>query len=462
MLVRRAALAAPAAGRHPAPRRRRAGRRARRRRLARRVGDAARRCSAARSSPRPDHRAARRAARPRRPDGRDPRRGAGDDVRAEQRAMAELAGADARRRLPRRCRRLSSTAPLAGAVRTRCAAGGLRDPRRHRRPADRRAAPRRPAAAACSGPRSAPRPPTLWSRLRRAARRATSTSSAWDLPGPRRTTAPCPRSRSRWPSWPPACSRSSTTSWRSAATGRRSPTPATRSAARSGCSCCSTRPTGSSAAALLCTGARIGDAGERGPSGSARSAPRGRRCWSAASAERWFAPGFVEREPDAWPALLHALHDADDEGYAAGLRRAGRASTSATGWPRSPHPVLAVAGADDLVTPAERLREIADGVPGRPARRARRRRPPGAGRGPDEVAGADRAATSSASRLHVATTTSATAGMAVRREVLGDAHVDRAIAGTTDLTRGLPGAYHARTPGARSGPGPAWTAAAAR
>ena len=33
-------------------------------------------------------------------------------------------------------------------------------------------------------------------------------------------------------------------------------------------------------------------------------------------------------------------------------------------------------------------------------------------------------------------------GMAVRREVLGDDHVDRAIAGTTDLTRDFQRADH--------------------
>ena len=51
-------------------------------------------------------------------------------------------------------------------------------------------------------------------------------------------------------------------------------------------------------------------------------------------------------------------------------------------------------------------------------------------------------------------------GMAVRREVLGDAHVDRAIAGTTDFTSDFqdlsPG-----TPGGTSGRGPACPAPSA-
>ena len=69
VLVRRAALAAPAARRDAAPRRRRRRRRARRRCLAHRVGDAARRCSGARSSPAPRPPSCWPGCRSRRPDG---------------------------------------------------------------------------------------------------------------------------------------------------------------------------------------------------------------------------------------------------------------------------------------------------------------------------------------------------------------------------------------------------------
>ena len=118
-------------------------------------------------------------------------------------------------------------------------------------------------------------------------------------------------------------------------------------------------------------------------------------------------------------------------GLRPGLRRARRRSTSATGSARSARRCSRSPAAQDVATPPDKLREIADGVqdgryvelpgvahlaPGRGARGGRRPAPralPGRGR---------RAATTSA-------------GMTVRREVLGDAHVDRAIAGTTDLTR---------------------------
>jgi 3-oxoadipate enol-lactonase/4-carboxymuconolactone decarboxylase len=100
-------------------------------------------------------------------------------------------------------------------------------------------------------------------------------------------------------------------------------------------------------------------------------------------------------------------------------------------------PVLAVAGAADVATPPDKLREIADGVKdGRyveldgvahlapaeePETVARLLRAHFLGEtGPEPTAGPGG---------------SYDAGLAVRREVLGDAHVDRALAGTTDFTR---------------------------
>ena len=65
---------------------------------------------------------------------------------------------------------------------------------------------------------------------------------------------------------------------------------------------------------LLCTGARIGDANtwaDRIAQVSASGTP----AIVAASAERWFGPGFLDREPDRGSALLDALQEADDEGY---------------------------------------------------------------------------------------------------------------------------------------------------
>lgn len=191
------------------------------------------------------------------------------------------------------------------------------------------------------------------------------------------------------------------------------------------------------AAVLLCTGARIGDpamwAGRIG-----QVSVSGTPVMVAGSTERWFAPGLVEREPAVAASLLHALEDTVDEGYVqvcAALAdfdvrdRLGEIEA----------PVLAVAGAADPVTPTADLRVIADGV-----RRGRLVELPGVAHlapaeAPQQVA--------SLVRRHVlglgpdpgdedrTAREVRDAGMAVRREVLGDPHVDRAVAGTTDLTR---------------------------
>lgn len=79
------------------------------------------------------------------------------------------------------------------------------------------------------------------------------------------------------------------------------------------------------------------------------------------SAQRWFAPGSIERNPDITGRLLHALQDADDESYAlccealAGFDVRDRLGEIG-------RPVLAVWGAHDGVTPEASALEIVDGV----------------------------------------------------------------------------------------------------
>lgn len=181
-------------------------------------------------------------------------------------------------------------------------------------------------------------------------------------------------------------------------------------------------PTQVQAAVLLCTGARIGTpASWRERAGLVRGS--GTAAMIDGSAKRWFAPGFLSREPAAGSALLHALRDTDREGYAlaclalATLDLRDRLAEITT-------PVLAVAGALDEPTPPASLAAIASGVRyGRlavlddTAHQAPAERP-------DEVA-----------ELLLAHLSQP--GMAVRRTVLGDAHVDRAVAATTDLTAGF-------------------------
>lgn len=113
-------------------------------------------------------------------------------------------------------------------------------------------------------------------------------------------------------------------------------------------------------AVLLCTGAKIGDAalwaGRVG-----QVAVSGTQVMVPGSAERWFAPGFLDREPAVASALLGALRDTVDDGYVQVCAALADFDVRVRlGEVRAP--VLAVAGDRDVVTPADLLREVADGV----------------------------------------------------------------------------------------------------
>ncbi|GIE75556.1 3-oxoadipate enol-lactonase [Actinoplanes philippinensis] len=174
------------------------------------------------------------------------------------------------------------------------------------------------------------------------------------------------------------------------------------------------------AAALLCTGAKIGEPAmwhDR----AALVRAEGVESVVAGARERWFAPGAP---PPAAESLVAALRATDAESYA----RACEALAEFDVRDRLPEiaaPVLAVAGGHDRPTPPDSLRAIADGVlHGRlvvldgvahlaPAE------------SPEVVA----------FLLDQHFDEQRSAGIAVRREVLGPAHVDRATAGTTAFTR---------------------------
>jgi 3-oxoadipate enol-lactonase/4-carboxymuconolactone decarboxylase len=177
------------------------------------------------------------------------------------------------------------------------------------------------------------------------------------------------------------------------------------------------------AAALLCTGAKIGEAAMWHDRAKLVRA-EGTGAVVAGSIERWFAPGFPDRSPSVSEPLLAALRATDAESYAQACEsladfdvRAKLAEVAA--------PVLAVAGALDKPTPPAGLAAIADGVlHGRlvvldgvahlaPAE------------SPEVVA----------FLLDQHFDERRAAGIKVRREVLGPAHVDRATAGTTPFTR---------------------------
>jgi len=79
------------------------------------------------------------------------------------------------------------------------------------------------------------------------------------------------------------------------------------------------------------------------------------------SAQRWFAPGSIERHPVLSGRLLHALRDADDESYA--LCCEALAAFDARGWlGEVTAPVRVVWGEQDVVISEAAASEVARGV----------------------------------------------------------------------------------------------------
>jgi 3-oxoadipate enol-lactonase / 4-carboxymuconolactone decarboxylase len=182
-------------------------------------------------------------------------------------------------------------------------------------------------------------------------------------------------------------------------------------------------------AVLLCTGAKIGEAaGWRQRAETVRA--DGTQAVVAGSIQRWFSPGFPDREPEVAGALLDALRAADPESYAFVCEALATFDVrDRLGAIRAP--ILAVAGVDDQPAPPEGLKFIAEHV---------RNGDYVALEGVAHLAPAERpervAALIDGHFAGVRTVDDVrAAGLAVRRAVLGDAHVDRAVAGTTPFTR---------------------------
>ena len=115
-----------------------------------------------------------------------------------------------------------------------------------------------------------------------------------------------------------------------------------------------------SALAIVASGAQLGEpAGWNERAATVRS--QSTSVLIIPSAQRWFAPGSIEREPDLSGRLLHALRDADAESYAlccealAAYDVRGRLGEIGA-------PVVALWGEHDAVAPAAKALEIAGGV----------------------------------------------------------------------------------------------------
>lgn len=117
------------------------------------------------------------------------------------------------------------------------------------------------------------------------------------------------------------------------------------------------------AAVLLGTAARVGEPAswtERAQLVAAAGTPT----QVVGSAQRWFAPGFIERDPVTTTGLLHDLQGADRFSYARACE-ALAAFDAGTSPGAVQVPVLAVVGAHDVATPPGSVAEVAEATGGR-------------------------------------------------------------------------------------------------
>lgn len=183
------------------------------------------------------------------------------------------------------------------------------------------------------------------------------------------------------------------------------------------------------AAAIICSGAQIGDPA-MWQDRAATVRESGTSVMVGGSLQRWFAPGFADRRPEVSNALLHALEDADRDSYAwacealAGFDVRARLREMAA-------PVLALAGGHDVAAPPEKGREIAEGVRDGEAVVLEDVAHLAPAEAPEQTAMLMRGffgRLATQRQVHAD-------GMDVRRAVLGDAHVDRATESADDLTQ---------------------------
>jgi 3-oxoadipate enol-lactonase/4-carboxymuconolactone decarboxylase len=140
---------------------------------------------------------------------------------------------------------------------------------------------------------------------------------------------------------------------------------------------------------------------------------------------RWITPAFSQRDPQLVDELRAVFRSTDAESYAQCCEALGALDLRAE-LPRIAAPTLVIAGAEDPALPPQHSREVAAGIPGARLEEVG----PAAHLAPIEQAGA-------VTRLlleHCVAGATLVAGYRTRRAVLGDAHVDTAVANTTALT----------------------------
>ncbi|NEW76612.1 bifunctional 3-oxoadipate enol-lactonase/4-carboxymuconolactone decarboxylase PcaDC [Streptomyces rhizosphaericus] len=182
---------------------------------------------------------------------------------------------------------------------------------------------------------------------------------------------------------------------------------------------------------VVCSSARFGDPAvwrER----AALVRAEGTEAMVASRPGTWFSHDFARTPVGA--ALIEDLRATDRAGYAACCDVLAAYDMTAD-LAKITAPTLVVAGRDDPATPPSHARQIADAVPGASLLEVA---------GAAHLAGVERPeAVTGALLTHLSNPTPSQprddasrhdAGMAVRRAVLGDAHVARAVARTTPFT----------------------------
>jgi 3-oxoadipate enol-lactonase/4-carboxymuconolactone decarboxylase len=179
--------------------------------------------------------------------------------------------------------------------------------------------------------------------------------------------------------------------------------------------------------ALLCTSAHPGNTQQWNDRARAVRAGGMAAVADAVIDGRWITPALRQRDPGLYLRLRDILVGTDPESYAQCCEMIGDLDLRPD-LDRIAALTLVVGGADDPALPVEHQQLIAAAVPG-----ATLTVVPAA-----HLANIEQAGTVTQLLLrHFGAAATSAAGYATRRAVLGDAHVDRAIANTTELTAPL-------------------------
>jgi 3-oxoadipate enol-lactonase/4-carboxymuconolactone decarboxylase len=117
-----------------------------------------------------------------------------------------------------------------------------------------------------------------------------------------------------------------------------------------------------SSAVLACTSARFGEP-RMWKERAALVRAEGTEAVVKGSLERWFSPGFADREPAAVEALIESLRAVDDESYALACEALAEFDLRER-LPKISRPLAVIAGRDDVATPIADAQRIVNAVPG--------------------------------------------------------------------------------------------------